>query len=92
MLYSDILRTLGGMAILVAALTWLSKSLLTAFISKDLERFKSNLQASSQVNIESFKATLQIEAQRHAVTYTALHSKRVELVAELYSRIVELER
>lgn len=92
MLYADILRTLGGMAILVAALAWLSKTLLTAFLSKDLERFKSDLQASSQISVESFKASLQLEAQRHAVTYSALHSKRAELVAELYSRIVELYR
>lgn len=91
-MYADILRTLGDMAILVAALTWLSKTLLTAFLSKDLERFKSDLQASSQINIESFKATLQLEAQRHAVTYANLHSKRAEFIAELYSRIVELER
>lgn len=81
MLYADILRTLGGMAILVAALAWLSKTLLTAFLSKDLERFKSDLQASSQISIESYKASLQLEAQRHAVTYSALHSKRAELVA-----------
>src|SRR5450759_1775128 len=90
MLWEDILRTLGGMAILVAAMAWLSKSLLMALLSKDLERFKSDLQVSAQKSIESFKASLQLEAQRNAVEYAALHSKRAELIADLYARIVSL--
>ncbi|CAB3805636.1 hypothetical protein [Pararobbsia alpina] len=90
MLWEDILRTLGGMAILVAAIAWLSKALLTALLSKDLEHFKSELEISSQKSIEAFKASLQLEAQRNAIEFAALHAKRAELVAELYSRIVSL--
>lgn len=90
MFWEDLLRTLGGMAILVAAMAWLSKSLLTNLLSKDLERFKSDLQASSQRSVESFKATLQIESQRRAIEYSALHAKRAELIAELYVRAVGL--
>lgn len=90
MLWDDILRTLGGLAILVAALAWLSKSLLTNLLSKDVERFKSELQASSQRSVESLKASLQIEAQRHSVEYSALHARRAELISELYARSVEL--
>jgi hypothetical protein len=92
MLWEDILRTLGGMAILVSALAWLSRSLLTSLLSKDIERFKSDLQVSSQKSVEAFKSSLQLEAQRHAVEYSALHSKRAELIAELYSQIVGLNR
>lgn len=90
MLWEDILRTLGGMTILVAALAWLSKSLLTNLLSKDVERFKSELQASGQRSVESFKASLQIEAHRNAVEYSALHAKRAELISELYARCVSL--
>lgn len=90
MLREDILRTLGGMAILVAAMAWLSKALLLALLSKDLERFKSDLQVSAQKSVESFKASLRREAQRIAVGFTALHSKRAELIADLYARIVNL--
>ena len=90
MIWEDVLRTLGGTAILVAALAWLAKSLLSAFLSKDLERFKSDLQATSQMSIESYTANLQLESQRHQIEYTALHSKRAECVADLYSRVVDL--
>jgi len=92
MFWEDILRTLGGMAILVAAMTWLSKSLLTNLLSKDLERFKAELQVSSQRSVESFKTTLQIESQQRAVQYAALHAKRAELISELYSRASGLYR
>ena len=90
MVWEDVLRTLGGTAILVAALAWLSKSLLSTLLSKDLENFKTDLQGTSQRSIESYKATLQLESQRHQIEYSALHSKRAELVAELYSRVVDL--
>lgn len=89
-LWQDLLTTLGGTAILVAALAWLSKSLLSSLLSKDIEKFKSDLQAASQKSIESFKADLQIEAQRRAVEFSTLHAKRADLVAAIYSRIVTI--
>jgi hypothetical protein len=88
MFWEDLLRTLGGTAILVAAVAWLSRSLLTTLLSKDLERFKSELQVTSQQSVESFKSTLQIEAQQRAVEYAALHAKRAELISQLYARAV----
>lgn len=90
MLWQDIFRTLGGMAILVSAVAWLAKSLLMALLSKDLEQFKSDLQVSSQKSVEAFRTALQLEAQRHAVEFSSLHTKRAELISELYSRIVSL--
>jgi hypothetical protein len=75
MFWEDLLRTLGGMAILVSAIAWLSRSLLTNLLSKDLEKFKSDLQ---------------IESQRHAVEYSALHAKRAELISDLYVQAVNL--
>jgi hypothetical protein len=90
MYWEDLLRTLGGTAILVAAMAWLSRSLLGTLLSKDLERFKAELQASSLQSVESFKASLQIEAHRRAVEYTALHAKRAELISELYAQAVDL--
>jgi len=89
-IFQTILQALGGVTILVAALMWISKSLLTNLLSKDVEKFKSELQASSQKNIESLKTNLQIEAQRHAVEYSSLHLRRAELISELYSCAVEL--
>jgi len=90
MIWEDIFRTLGGMGILVAAMTWLSRSLITTLLTKEIEKFKSDLQAASQRSIESFKTTLQIEAQRRAVEYAALHAKRAELISELYASAISL--
>jgi len=88
--WQDLISTLGGTAIFVAALAWLAKSLLTSLLSKDLEKFKAELQASSQQSVEAFKTELQIEAQRRAVEFSALHAKRAELIATLYSKIVSI--
>ena len=91
MMWDEILKTLGGMGILVAALT-LSKSLLTLLFSKDLEKFKSDLQVSSQQSIEAFKSSLQIEAHRRHTEFSELHAKRAEFIAELYTKLLSLYR
>jgi hypothetical protein len=77
MFWNDIIRTLGGMAILVAALAWIAKALLTTLLSKDLEQFKSSLK---------------IEAQRRSIEFSNLHAKRAELIADLYSRMMLLHK
>ncbi len=92
MMWDEIIKTLGGSAILVAALAWLARSLLTKLLSKDLEKFKSDLQVSSQQSIEGFKSSLQIEAHRRSIEFSALHSKRAEFVAELYAKLQSLYR
>ncbi|MEZ5493003.1 MAG: hypothetical protein R3E61_00040 [Pseudomonadales bacterium] len=75
MLWDEIVKTLGGMAILVAAMAWLARSLINSILSKELEKFKSDLQ---------------ISAHRHAVEYSSLHARRAEYIAELYSKSVKL--
>lgn len=91
MIWEEILKTLGSSVILVGALAWLAKSLLTTLLSKDLEVFKSDLQVSSQQGIESFKSSLQIETQRRSIEFSALHTKRAEFIAELYAKLQSLQ-
>ena len=88
--WDTLITTLGGTAILVAALTWLSKQLMTALLSKDLERFKSELKTRSDLAIEEFKSRVQLEAQKEIIEYSALHSRRAESVAQLYAHLVGL--
>lgn len=91
MIWEEVLKTLGSSAILVGALAWFAKSLLTTLLSKDLEVFKSDLQVSSQQGIESFKSSLQIETQRRSIEFSALHTKRAEFIAELYAKLLSLQ-
>lgn len=85
-----LLTTLGGASILVAALAWLSKKIISSVFMKDLEKFKAELKSNGDLVIEKFKSEIQLEAQKRIIEYTSLHEKRAELIADLYSRLYQL--
>jgi len=84
-----IVQTLGGAAILVAAAAWLFRSLIGQFLSKDLERFKSDLKSQNEREIESLKSDLKIEAEKKTLQFSTLHSKRAEIMADLYEKLFD---
>ena len=85
-----LLTTLGGTSILIAALAWLSKTIISSIFTKDLERFKAELKESGDLAIEKFRSEVQLEAQKRIIEYSSLHERRAELIADLYSRLYQL--
>lgn len=86
-----IVNTLGGTVAFVAATAWLSRSLISQFINKDLERFKANLKSESNKEIERLRNELKIDAEKQALQYASLHAKRAEIMAELYERLYDMQ-
>lgn len=58
---------------LFGALAWLTRSLITHFLSRDVERFKSQLQLST------------LERQ---IRFSQLHEKQATVVAQLYQKLL----
>ena len=63
-------------AIALAVIGFLGKSIFTQIFSRDIEKFKSDLQKS---------------AFEHQTRYQSLHGKRAEVIAELYNLLVQAE-
>lgn len=82
-----IAENLGIWAILVAALTWLTKHLIAHFLSKDLDKHKFEIKAASDRKIEQFKTELQIIAHERKETFSRLHEQRALIIAELYAKV-----
>lgn len=85
-----LLTTLGGTSVLIVALAWLSKTIISSMFTKDLERFKAELKGSGYFAIEKFRSEIQLEAQKRIIEYSSLHERRAELIADLYSRLYQL--
>lgn len=88
-IWQTILLALGGNAALIAVLGWLAKSLVERHLAKDTEKFKSQLAAETNSTIERLKHELQLVTVEHQIRFSKLHEKRAEVIAELYSRLVE---
>ncbi len=94
--WNIILNTFFSSSIVLGAVAWVVKSLFEQLLSRDLEVFKSSLQQSAteyQIKVdkekEEFKASLQQESIEHQTRFQSLHTKRSEVIAELYVLIVQ---
>jgi hypothetical protein len=89
--WQSILLAFGGNAFLLVVLAVLGRSLLSQWLSKDVERFKAALQAESQSSSERLRHQLQRAALEHQVAFSKLHERRAEVVEESYRLLVELQ-
>jgi hypothetical protein len=81
---------LGGSAVLLAAIAWLLKSALAAWIAKDAETFKVSLKADADFQIERLKNSLQMAAIEHQVRFSKLHERRAGFIEDLYKKLTLL--
>jgi hypothetical protein len=78
-MYRELLFALGGNISLLAAVSWLIKSVLVHFLSKDIETYKNTLKAASD------KAIIE-----HDAVFRSLHAKRADIIANLHAQFIEL--
>lgn len=89
--WNSVLQTLGGSAIVVGMFAWLAKSTISAYLSRNLEKHKSDLSAQSALEIERLRSSLIVEAAKRTLKFTALHTKRAEFIADLYGRLLDIQ-
>lgn len=88
-LVTEIVTALGGTAILVGAVAWLTRSIIIHFLSKDVETFKQQLTHQSSLEIERVKHDLRLIAVEHEQRTALLHERRADVIAKLYQLLVE---
>jgi len=76
-MWQEIITTLGGSAILVAAVAWLTRSVVLHVLNKD---------------IETYKARLRREMLEHEVRFRRVDEKVADHLSELYERLFKLYR
>ncbi len=87
--WQELIKLLGGFAVLVGALAWLTKSIITHFLDRDVEKYKSRLASESARELEHFKNELQLAAKEHEVRFSKLHEKRAEIITDLHAQLHE---
>ena len=88
-MWKELLAFISGSTIIIAAVAWLTKSIITHFLSKDVENFKIKIKAETDRNIEELKSALKMTALEHEVRFRRLHEKRAEVIAEIYKKMID---
>jgi hypothetical protein len=73
--FLELLQNLGIYTLMIAGLSFLARSIVLQYFSKDLERFKS---------------TLAMAAYEHQIRFSRLHEKRAKVIEETYANLVDL--
>ena len=87
--WQDLIKTLGGEGMVLAAVGWLVKTLVSNRFARDAEAYKTQLKTSADAEIERLKNSLQIVALEHEVRFSKLHERRAQVIADLYKLLVE---
>lgn len=93
----QLLTSAAVSSLLAAAIVWLSKSWISERLKNSikneydekLETHKAQLKAQSDIETERLRSQLNITAAEHQVRFSRLHNKRAEVIAELYSLLVQ---
>ena len=86
-----IIQTVGGATGVAAVLAWFARSIVTTYLNKDLERYKNDLSLKSALEVERLRSALTVESAKQELSFGSLHAKRAEFMADLYSRLLQLE-
>ncbi len=86
----ELVTILGGTAMAIAAMAWLAKSLLTHFLSQNVESHKQELAAQSALELEKLRAEFARQAIEHEVRFRRVDEKVAEHLTEIYQRLFRL--
>lgn len=86
----ELLTILGGTTIAVAALAWLTRSVVTHWLSNDIERHKAQLYAQNAMEIERLRAEFSRQTLEHEIRFRRTDEKVAERLDEIYRRLFGL--
>lgn len=81
--WQDVITTLGGNAVLLAAAAWLIKTLVSNRLTLDVEKFKMEVKASADIQIERMKSIL--------ARASHVHELQVQTLTTLYRHFFEAQ-
>jgi hypothetical protein len=90
-MWTELLKFLGAATVLLAAVAWLIRSLVSHLLNKDIEKYKFELRREAERELETLKAALKIQTSAHQIRFSKLHDRRADVIEELYKKIVAFE-
>jgi hypothetical protein len=87
--WTSVVSVFGGSVAFFGATAWLIRSLIQHFLSRDLEKFRSELTTQHDLALERAKSDLQRLFREHEIRFSHLHEKHAEIIEQLYQLTVE---
>jgi hypothetical protein len=79
----EVIKFLGGSAILMIAIGWLIRSLIVHFLKKDVELHRAELNHINNLALTELKHVKQITELEHGVRFSRLYEERFKRIEEI---------
>jgi hypothetical protein len=89
--WTDIIKTIGTNAVFLAVVGFVAKSLFNQMLSRDVDKFRIELQATNDKELAKFRSELEKTAFEHQTRFTKLYDKRAEIIGNIYPLILDAE-
>jgi hypothetical protein len=89
--WTSVIQTVLITLVIATLFGFVLKFWFEQMLSRDLERFKAELQRTHDLDLERFRADLRLVAFEHQARLAKLDEKRAEVIAELYKRLVRTQ-
>ena len=86
----EIIPILGTGAVIIAAVAWLAKQLISQFLSRDIESYKDRIERESRTEIEKLKWELNRTAYEHQTMFSELHTRRAEVIYKMHENLIHM--
>lgn len=83
-----LLESIGGITVLVAAISVLSKRLIDHRFNKDLKKFTSELEHANQISIIELKAKTEIMFHEYKENIKNLSPERIKAVKDVHNKLI----
>jgi hypothetical protein len=87
-----VIAALGANALVLAALSFLLRSLIGHRFEKDMAEFKRDIELTAHREIEAYKAQLEKERLRLQISYGGIFAKQAQTILDVYKILVALEK
>lgn len=87
-----VLAALGANALVLGALTYLVRSLISHRLEKDMQTFKDDLRRDAERQVEEYKSTLEKERIRLQISYGGIFEQQAKAILDIHRAVVELEQ
>ena len=91
-LITNVGTTLVSGTVVVGAVAWVVKALLSDRLGRQAEAFKIQVKADADAANEQLRNSLQMMALEHQVRFSKLHEKRAGIIDDVYGRLVDAEK
>lgn len=75
-------------AVTIAAVAWVARKFIEQSFTDGAERFRSQVQTAHATEIEQLRSDLALAAFEYQTRFSRLHDRHMEVLAEVYSRLV----